>query len=166
MNTPRILFGFAVILALSGCTATESSQDHEFEDAWVLYQETSGAFEFSYPNDWTQTASSNELQFWWTDPEGETLVKLAVTQRSDASLEDIAAEIEADMSDGINEWVSTTRNGHDVIIANGTLLSDFQTYYYYLGEEIWTFTAYIHDADSAVWETVTSVQDSVQKISP
>ncbi len=96
-------------------------------------------FTLEYPSNWTVTKSHNEIQFW----DQEEAIKMALFQADDI---DFIAERSLDEA--------------PIMIRTGKFMSDFQIYYYDLGDEIIGFSAYFEASTPGHKEQVTQVQES------
>jgi hypothetical protein len=122
---------FLFLLVLAGCSTSPTTyNDHE------------GRFTLEYPPEWAVTESSSEVQFWDT-LETDPSIKMVLFENPD-----------------IEFTAETTINNLSAMIRSGTFMSDFQVYYYDLGDLVISFTAYYEAEAPGHHDQVTEIQES------
>lgn len=119
----------------------------------LFYEDPEGLFSFEYPSDWIMTESSNEIQFWNNLEEGQNTLKVALFE-SDKDFE-IIQERNPNAT-----YQTTETNAIPTLIKNGSLMGDYQIYYYDLGDTIVGLSAYFDGESPEVREQATQVQQS------
>jgi len=112
-----------VVALFVGCQTP--AQDVDLQ----TYQDPGERFTLSYPEGWRQTRSKSEIQFWDDLSDGQTSVKITLTQGGDEASRYDAPET-------IEESAVRRINGVSVVVEKGQALTrEFVRYRYQLPSE-------------------------------
>ncbi|MBT5016242.1 hypothetical protein HOM98_02020 [Candidatus Peregrinibacteria bacterium] len=139
-----------VLLTFVGCIRADLET--------LIYQDPDDRFVLEYPVDWSVTKSHDEVQFWDSLENPSLKMALFETQASDFEQLQIGFELDDDFLEMVVDFVEL--HGLPVMIKKGSFMSDFQVYYYNLGEEIIGFSAYYSATTPGHLDQVTQIQQS------